>query len=471
VLGEKFYISLNSLDNKELNSFIRYSKSNFINKKNEITRTIELFKKNKKHFKNLLTNENILFNKIFPEIKTFDRILLKDLFHYSMILFEDFIVYYISKNDKEQRLNILADFYTRKNLQKEALAINTKLYKIILKAKLNYKNYYKIFKLDMNRFEILLNDFNYETFQYAEKALSYLDQYYFLEKIRITQELRTDEIMSNRKYKIILLDEIKKSIKEDNLINKKILFKIYSISSDLYEGILDKKTFFIYKRLVLSNIDKFDFFSKKMFLVNMGNYLSILFNKTADKDLLKEVFENYKNQLHHKTIVENGKIVDANFTQIVNVSLALKEYNWVNKFIEDYGKLLYNNDLVLLNKAMVLYVQKEYDKALDNLLLIDLKTPKISYEAKTLYAKILYLKKEFELLGNHLNTFELYLRRQKGISELIRENNLKFVLYLKRLLKNQVNKSSIKKLRKDLEEDKSVFNRAWLITYVDLLLQ
>jgi len=471
VLGEKFYISLNSLDNKELNSFIRYSKSNFINKKNEITRTIELFKKNKKHFKNLLTNENILFNKIFPEIKIFDRILLKDLFHYSMILFEDFIVYYISKNDKEQRLNILADFYTRKNLQKEALAINTKLYKIILKAKLNYKNYYKIFKLDMNRFEILLNDFNYETFQYAEKALSYLDQYYFLEKIRITQELRTDEIMSNRKYKIILLDEIKKSIKEDNLINKKILFKIYSISSDLYEGILDKKTFFIYKRLVLSNIDKFDFFSKKMFLVNMGNYLSILFNKTADKDLLKEVFENYKNQLHHKTIVENGKIVDANFTQIVNVSLALKEYNWVNKFIEDYGKLLYNNDLVLLNKAMVLYVQKEYDKALDNLLLIDLKTPKISYEAKTLYAKILYLKKEFELLGNHLNTFELYLRRQKGISELIRENNLKFVLYLKRLLKNQVNKSSIKKLRKDLEEDKSVFNRAWLITYVDLLLQ
>ena len=471
MLGEKFYISLNSLDNKELNSFIRYSKSNFINKKNEITRTIELFKKNKKHFKNLLTNENILFNKIFPEIKIFDRILLKDLFHYSMILFEDFIVYYISKNDKEQRLNILADFYTRKNLQKEALAINTKLYKIILKAKLNYKNYYKIFKLDMNRFEILLNDFNYETFQYAEKALSYLDQYYFLEKIRITQELRTDEIMSNRKYKIILLDEIKKSIKEDNLINKKILFKIYSISSDLYEGILDKKTFFIYKRLVLSNIDKFDFFSKKMFLVNMGNYLSILFNKTADKDLLKEVFENYKNQLHHKTIVENGKIVDANFTQIVNVSLALKEYNWVNKFIEDYGKLLYNNDLVLLNKAMVLYVQKEYDKALDNLLLIDLKTPKISYEAKTLYAKILYLKKEFELLGNHLNTFELYLRRQKGISELIRENNLKFVLYLKRLLKNQVNKSSIKKLRKDLEEDKSVFNRAWLITYVDLLLQ
>ena len=322
----------------------------------------------------------------------------------------------------------------------------------------------------MNRFEILLNDFNYETFQYAEKALEFLDKYYFLEKIRIIQELRTDSIMSNRKYDVILLNEIKKAIKEDDKFHKKLLFKIYTITSDLYEGIFDKDTYFKLKDLVHSNIDKFDFFTLKMFFSDIGNYLSLLFNKTADSSLLKEVFENYKIQLEHKTIIVNGRIVDANFSQIINVSLALKEFEWVTNFINEYGKYLYNNDLVLLNKALVLYVQTKYDDALDLLNNVELTTPKINYELKTLYAKILYLKDEIDLLENHLNTFEIYIRRQKKISELIRQNNLDFVLFLKRIIHNQTNRTNLERIKKDIEENKSVFSRIWLLQEIDKLL-
>ena len=471
MLGEKFYISLSSLSTIELNSFIRYSKSNFLNKKKEITFTIELFKKNKEKFFTFLNKEQILFKKVFPNEKTFDRIRLKDLFHYSINLFEDFVVFYVSKTDDEQKLSILSKFYAKKNMQKEALAINTKLFKIVKKYKLNYKNYYKLFKLDMNRFEILLNDFNYETFQYAEKANELLDKYYFLEKLRITQELRSDSIMSSRKYKISFLNEIKNEIKVNEKINKKLLFKIYSITSDLYEGVFDKETYFILKKLVLKNIEKFDFFTRKMVFSDINNYLSILYNKIGDSSLFVEVFENYKNQIHYKTIIINNKIADTNFSQIINISLALKEFDWTNKFIDKYSKNIQNKDLVLLNRAQILYVQKDYDKALETLRDVEPKTPLVNYELKAIYAKILYLTNEIDLLDSHLNAFELYIRRQKNISELVKNSNLKFILFSKRLVNNKVNVANLLKLKKDIEKDKSVFNRIWLLSELDKIIK
>lgn len=471
MLGEKFYISLSSLSTIELNSFIRYSKSNFLNKKKEITFTIELFKKNKEKFFTFLNKEQILFKKVFPNEKTFDRIRLKDLFHYSINLFEDFVVFYVSKTDDEQKLSILSKFYAKKNMQKEALAINTKLFKIVKKYKLNYKNYYKLFKLDMNRFEILLNDFNYETFQYAEKANELLDKYYFLEKLRITQELRSDSIMSSRKYKISFLNEIKNEIKVNEKINKKLLFKIYSITSDLYEGVFDKETYFILKKLVLKNIEKFDFFTRKMVFSDINNYLSILYNKIGDSSLFVEVFENYKNQIHYKTIIINNKIADADFSPIINISLALKEFDWTNKFIDKYSKNIQNKDLVLLNRAQILYVQKDYDKALETLRDVEPKTPLVNYELKAIYAKILYLTNEIDLLDSHLNAFELYIRRQKNISELVKNSNLKFILFSKRLVNNKVNVANLLKLKKDIEKDKSVFNRIWLLSELDKIIK
>lgn len=471
MLGEKFYISLSSLSTIELNSFIRYSKSNFLNKKKEITFTIELFKKNKEKFFTFLNKEQILFKKVFPNEKTFDRIRLKDLFHYSINLFEDFVVFYVSKTDDEQKLSILSKFYAKKNMQKEALAINTKLFKIVKKYKLNYKNYYKLFKLDMNRFEILLNDFNYETFQYAEKANELLDKYYFLEKLRITQELRSDSIMSSRKYKISFLNEIKNEIKVNEKINKKLLFKIYSITSDLYEGVFDKETYFILKKLVLKNIEKFDFFTRKMVFSDINNYLSILYNKIGDSSLFVEVFENYKNQIHYKTIIINNKIADADFSPIINISLALKEFDWTNKFIDKYSKNIQNKDLVLLNRAQILYVQKDYDKALETLRDVEPKTPLVNYELKAIYAKILYLTNEIDLLDSHLNAFELYIRRQKNISELVKNSNLKFILFSKRLVNNKVNAANLLKLKKDIEKDKSVFNRIWLLSELDKIIK
>jgi len=470
MIGNKFFIDISSLDKIELLNFVKYSKSSFLNKNPLIIKTIELFKKNKRHFNNLVSNENLMFKMVFSENENHDKKLLQQHFYACEKLFEDFVVFYISQNKKEEKIRILADFYTEKNIKKKALVNNAKLISIVEKKKVNYKNYFHLFDLNLKKFYILLNDFNYETFQYAEKALSYLDQYYFLEKFNIKQELLTDTIMSNRKYDFILLDEIKKEIENNSEIANKLLFKIHSITLDLYEKKVDKETFFILKELINSNLDKFSENSLKLFLGDVGNYLTILYSKTGDNTLLKEVFENYKLQLEYRTIIKNKSIPDANFSQIIRIALFLKEFEWSTNFIDEFEKYLNNEDLVLLSRAEICYAQKKYDNVIDILSKVDLKTTKLNYELKSIYAKTLYDTKEFDLLENHLNTFEIYLRRQKKMNELIKKNNLNFVLFFKRMVHNLVSKANLKKLIKDIEEDKRVFNRNWLLARLKVLL-
>lgn len=469
MLGEKFYINVSYLSSLELNSFIRYSKSDFLNKKSMITSTLELYRKNKIHFKNLLGNENLLFKKLFPKKNKVEKKLLKDHFYSCEKLLEEFIIFHVSQNDKEYKLNILSDFYYKKNNSKGALNANNKLLTVIEKNELTYKNYFKLFKVNLDRFYILLNDFSYDTFQYAEKAIDFLDKYYFLEKFAIKKQLLTDSIMSNRKYDVRLIGEIKTEIEKNPEISKKLLFKIFSISLACYEGKVDKESLYTFIDLIYSHLEEFDLESKKDFLEDINNYISILYSKTNDNSLLISSFENYKKQVEAKTYIINGQIPDANFAQVIRISLYLNEHEWAKNFISENDKYLNNKDLVLISSAEISYSEKDFDKTLELLNNVDLKTTKHNYELKAIYAKTLYDMQEFSLLENHLNTFEIYLRRQKELSVHIKENNLRFVLFLKRLLNNQVKKEGLKNLKEDVEKDKSVFNRNWLFARLEKL--
>lgn len=471
MVGNKFFNDISSLNKIELLTFIKYSKSSFLNKNTDITRTIELYRKNKSHFKILLDNDGLMFSKIFSKTKDFDRKILKNHFYSCEKLFEDFVVFHVSQSNKEEKLRILSDFYSKKNIKTKALSTNAKLISIIEKQKESKNKYFNLFNLNLKKFYILLNDFNKDTFQYAKKALNYLDEYYFLEKFYIRQELLSDSIMSSRKYEFSLMNEIKIEIENNPNLSNKLFFKILSINYDLYEKKVDKKTFYILKDLIISNIDSFSKRTQSNFLEDIGNYLSILYSKTGENSLLKEVFINFQTKIEYNTLIVNGGLPDANFSQIIRVSLFLKEYEWVNNFIEEYGILLNNKDLVLLSKAEILMAQKNYDEVFDLINKIDLRTTKLSYELKSLYAKALYDTSKFELLDNHLNTFEIFLRRQKKINEIIIQNNLSFVLYLKRIIKNRISQPKLIKLKAELEEDKKVFNRNWLTIRIENLLK
>lgn len=467
MIGEKFYISLSVLNVPELNALIRYSANKLINKREDITNTLKLFKVDKDLFYSYLNDEEIVFAKIFGSKATFDKKSLIDHFHYCLNLYEKFAVQISIDEDKELQLKTLELFYRKRGLQKESSAINTKLITLTRSKDISFKSYLSLYELYVNRFLILVNNFSNDVFENIVDAVDNLDKFYFIAKLHWGQELEVLSKTKNFQHKKRCLNQIRDVIANDEEISNKLLFKIYTKTYALYSEHYSLEEYKVLKGLILDNLSKFDRETKKQFLTDLSNYISYLYSTSADTGLLSESFEISKIQIKLKTLIEDNKLPEPNFSSILRVALYLKEYEWAKQFIEDSTAYIDNEDLILKNKAELFFVMGDLEEALNIISVINLKTFGDNYEIKTLYAKILFQKEEYDLLENHLNTYELYLRRNKEASAEMIDRNLRFVLYFKRLLKNLYNPKKIEKLNKDVAQDLIFFYRNWLLIEIN----
>ena len=467
MVGEKFYISLSSLTSSELNACIRYSTHELVNKRKAITATLKLYKLDSDVFFSLLEDEKKLFSNIFGTKARFNKKALVDHFHYCLLFFEKFAIQISIEENKEFQLKTLELFYRKRGLKKESSIINSKLIDLTNSKNISFKSYLNLYELYIDRFNILVENFSNDVFENIEKAVDGLDKFYFIAKLHWTQELEVLSKTKNFNYEKRLLNEIQNEIAKDKVLSNKLLFKIYNITFSLYNGKFSKEEYLVLKDLILDNLSKFEILTKKQFLTDLSNYIAFLYSTSSDLELLKESFEINKIQTENKFVIENNRISDSKFSTTIRIALTLKEFDWVEKYIEEFSHFVENENLVVRYKAELYYNLKKYEEALVLINTISLKTFVEHYEIKTLYAKILLDKKEYDLLENHLNTFELYLRRNKeGSSEII-DRNLRFVLYLKRLNNNITDKNKIQKLKIDVTEDLIVFNRHWLLAVLE----
>lgn len=471
MIGEKFYNSVSCLSASELNACIRYSMSELFNKRTEITKTIKFFKKNKEEFFLLLNDEENTFKKFLGRKVKFDRKLLTDHFHLCLNLLENFIVFTEIQKDKDAQLKLVENFYKERSYQSEAESINAKRIKIVSNEDISIDSYLTLYKLYINRFHILVKQFENETFENIEIALNNLDKFYFLAKMHWSQELEALNVVRKFDYDKRLMNEIKELILNDDELTKKLLFKIYLITNDLYNGKFTKEGYYEFKQVILKNLDRFEFKTKKQFLTDLSNYVSFMYGKSPVLEWLKESHEVLKMQIKSKTLVVENHLAEPSYALGIRVALNLEEYEWANKFIADYSQYITNEVLIQKMKAEVLYNLNKHDEALEIINEIPLKSFSDNYEMKTLYAKILFDKKQYDLLENHLKTYELYIRRYKESSDDIKDRNLRYVLYLGRLFRNINHSKRIEKLFKEVSEDNKVFYKNWLLARISLFIK
>lgn len=467
MVGEKFHISLSALTNSELNACIRFSTNELFNKRKSITTTLKLFKLDADAFFSSLEDEKKLYSYIFGTKARFNKKALVDHFHYCLLFFEKFAIQISIEENKEFQLKTLELFYRKRGLKKESSIINTRLIDLTNSKNISFKSYLSLYELYIDRFDILVENFSSDVFENIEKAVDNLDKFYFIAKLHWTQELEALSKAKNFNYKKRLLKEIQNEISKDKVLSNKLLFKIYNITFSLYNGKFSKKDYLVLKDLILNNLSKFETLTKKQFLTDLSNYIAFLYSTSSDLELLKESFEINKIQTENKFIIENNRISDAKFSTAIRIALTLKEFDWIEKYIEEFSSYVENESLVNRYKAELCYNTEKYEEALELISIISLKTFVEHYEIKTLYSKILFDKKEYDLLENHLSTFELYLRRNKEGSAEIIDRNLRFVLYMKRLNNNLKDSKKMEKLKIDVTEDLIVFNRHWLLAALE----
>ncbi len=193
------------------------------------------------------------------------------------------------------------------------------------------------------------------------------------------------------------------------------------------------------------------------------NYAIGRLNRGEDR-YFREVFELYQSGLEHGALLDNGQLSRWTYNNITATALRLREYAWLEPFLNDYRALLppnhrdgayhfnmarYCYDLGRLRDALGHLLHREYDNVLQNL------------QARVLLCKIYYELDEWDALDNQIDSLLIYLRRQKGLG-------YHRTIYgaIARFLRKLVNTTDRERLRAEIEAAPELPEREWLLKQV-----
>ncbi len=183
-----------------------------------------------------------------------------------------------------------------------------------------------------------------------------------------------------------------------------------------------------------------------------------------------EALELYKNGLENGAILENGQLSPYTYKNVMMLALKQGEYAWTEQFLHIFKKHLPERErenLFKYNLALYYFRLKNYPKAMDLLQEVALKEVLFNLDARRVLMCIYYELGEFTALDSLLESFTVYLHRQKviGYHKNSYQNLIKFVKKLLTLdFKNKTQKAQLKD---EINTTKELTERDWLLEQLE----
>jgi len=177
--------------------------------------------------------------------------------------------------------------------------------------------------------------------------------------------------------------------------------------------------------------------------------------------------------LSNNILIEKGQLSPWNYKNIVTVGLRLNKFEWVQHFIDEYKSFInsdFRESAYKYNIARYHYYKKEYSEVLRLIQQIEFEDVFYNLDSRTMILKIYYEEDEIEALMSFLDSFRIFLLRNKQISSYHKKNYLNLVRFTKRLI-NIIPGDIVKieKLRKELVGTSNITESAWLLQQIELI--
>lgn len=151
----------------------------------------------------------------------------------------------------------------------------------------------------------------------------------------------------------------------------------------------------------------------------------------------------------------------------------VKEFDWTENFIQNYTKRLpsesQDNDLSY-NLATVYFHKKDYPKVIEQLRDVEYKNLIYVMGGRQLLLETYYEMKEYKALDSLLDSYSIYLRRNKMISKEIRQQRMNGIRFTRKLISvAPYDKKRIEKLKEQIINCKALAAKKWLLEKVEEL--
>lgn len=300
-----------------------------------------------------------------------------------------------------------------------------------------------------------------EEFQLADQ---HLDYYYFLSKLKnYCAELGNKNFMPIEQG-IKVLPNLLTYLETESFLEIPSIKAYYLVAKMLgtSEGdtYFTKLKAFLFKEIVFSKKDLNELFTHLM------NYCVVKINK-GNADFYYQLFDLYKEALQKEVIIEKERLDFQHYKNIISIGLKVKEYEWVEQFIQDHTQYLSpdkRENALNHNLANVYFSQEKYAQVIEQLSTVTYKSHVYALGGKTILLKTYFELKEFQALDSLIDSFRIYIRRNKLISRAVQQqylNMLRFVKKVARVLPND--KKGIKNIKEQVEKCKTLIAKKWIL--------
>jgi len=178
-------------------------------------------------------------------------------------------------------------------------------------------------------------------------------------------------------------------------------------------------------------------------------------------------FELYRNYEKRGDFIYNNEMDDATYVNAVVAALSIGEFEWAEKFTEDYKKFLPQNmrqDAYYYNLAKILQAKKKNEEALQYLARIIPSNHTIKAVVKVVELQILYELRSFDSIYLKLDSFRHFITKTAQMSANMRESLRNFYKMYSMLteIKSGNKKFSAFQIKKEKENIKYSHSMEWL---------
>lgn len=191
---------------------------------------------------------------------------------------------------------------------------------------------------------------------------------------------------------------------------------------------------------------------------------------TGEERYVREAFDLYRIGLDTRALLENGHLSRFAFKNIVALGLRLGEFNWVESFIDQFEPFLeekYRASHRDYNLARVYFAQKNYGLAMPLLARVGESDLLLNLDSRVMLLKMYYETGEFDALDALLASFKILLLRKKKVIGYHSTHYLHTLRYIQKLVRlNQNDKKAAVDFRAEIEANKSVIEKEWILEQV-----
>ncbi len=301
------------------------------------------------------------------------------------------------------------------------------------------------------------NDYN------LQSASDALDKYYVLKKLKYLCSMLSRERILSTNYSIHFLSEISEW-RDSEILKTVPLIEIYFSILDLLQKDYQVEEFSDLQKLVQNH--KVNIASNEMqeifqYLINF-----CLANLRKGKDeYVEEALKLYLTGIEDEILLHNGVLSPWTYTNVTKLALRKEKFDWIHKFLYQNKKRLpktFRKNVLNYNLAEVHFYKKEYDAALKRLQEVEFDDVTFNLTFRVMLAKIYYEQGEHEVLLSLMNSFTIYVKRSKKISAELKQTNLNFCSFLKKIVKSK-SSEKLKMLEEEVKTCKLLTDRGWLL--------